>query len=345
MQPERPLLTIAIPTYNRSRYLAELLTVLAPQLRNHPEIELFISDNASPDDTQQVVERFRTEGMECRYLRNEENIGSDPNFLQCFQEARGRYFWMVGDDDILVPGSVEKIAALLSGADYDVVFARPYGFRERYDEVVIRDPLGRSAIAIEDGGLFTSFTGTMLTFISAVIVNRERFFAIGAPDPARLVGTNLIQFGWVLPLLQSFRRGLIVYGGQVAGREANSGGYSLSGVFGRNLRQITSALLGNDSDLAACIVNKTLRTWFPGVVVQWRKSEGGSFGSQKFHELLKPIFGSNIRYWIFVFPAIKAPLGIANALVQVNNTFISRLDSAFLAIRAMVSPRCHPVRA
>ena len=48
MPPERPLLTIAIPTYNRSEYLAQLLTALAPQLAREPRVELLISDNASP---------------------------------------------------------------------------------------------------------------------------------------------------------------------------------------------------------------------------------------------------------------------------------------------------------
>jgi GT2 family glycosyltransferase len=46
----RPLLTIAIPNFNRAGYLKEL-SLLAAQLRNEPRAELIISDNASPDET------------------------------------------------------------------------------------------------------------------------------------------------------------------------------------------------------------------------------------------------------------------------------------------------------
>ena len=40
MPPERPLLTIAIPTYNRASYLSELLESSLEQLAAHPEVEL-----------------------------------------------------------------------------------------------------------------------------------------------------------------------------------------------------------------------------------------------------------------------------------------------------------------
>lgn len=200
MPPEKPLLTIAIPTYNRSRCLSGLLSTLMPQLEKETSVELVISDNASPDDTAEVIHRLCPESSRYRLLRNAVNIGADANFLQCFHEARGRYFWLVGDDDILVPGSVEKVRRLLGAGDYDVAFVRPYAFRERFDEVKVQDRLGRTAMVVEDSERFTEMTGVMLTFISAVIVNKDRLTQSAAPDPSAFIGTNLIQLGWVLPL-------------------------------------------------------------------------------------------------------------------------------------------------
>ena len=49
MQNERPLLTIAIPTYNRSAFLGELLSCLRDQCMSDPRLELLVSDNASTD--------------------------------------------------------------------------------------------------------------------------------------------------------------------------------------------------------------------------------------------------------------------------------------------------------
>ena len=88
MQPDRPLLTIAIPTYNRSACLAQLLEALAPQLMGESRVELIVSDNASPDDTSAVVAAFRDKGFALNYSRNETNIGADANFIKCFELAQ-----------------------------------------------------------------------------------------------------------------------------------------------------------------------------------------------------------------------------------------------------------------
>ena len=48
----KPLLTLAIPTYNRSAELQAMLVVLLPQLAGHDEIDLYVSDNGSTDETE-----------------------------------------------------------------------------------------------------------------------------------------------------------------------------------------------------------------------------------------------------------------------------------------------------
>lgn len=330
MPPERPLLTIAIPTYNRSALLAELLSILVPQLETEPSVELLISDNASPDDTWDVVMRFCSNNPRFRVLRNPVNIGSDANFLQCFREARGKYLWLVGDDDILVPGSVAKIATLLSAADYDLVFVRPYAFRKRFDEIKVQERLGRTAMIVRDPEQFAEMTGIMLTFISAVIVNMDRL--IQAPDPSRLIGTGLIQLGWVLPLLEEYRSGLIIYGGLVAGRRANSGGYSHSKVFGQNLKRIAFELLQRRSHLAHRIVNNALRSWFPELVLELRRRTAGAFDYEDLDVSLRPIFGDNPRYWLFVYPAIKAPLWLAATCSLIHRRIILKAEATVRAL-------------
>ena len=48
MRNESPLLTIAIPTYNRAKNLDELLTQMLGQINGDPRVQLLISDNCSP---------------------------------------------------------------------------------------------------------------------------------------------------------------------------------------------------------------------------------------------------------------------------------------------------------
>src|ERR1035438_10666701 len=112
----KPLLTIAIPTYNRAGCLKELLSVLADQLKDEPRVELIISDNASPDETPFVVQDFVSRGLRVRYIRNTQNIGADANFLQCFEQALGKYVWLFSDDDLIVPGGLAKILTYCGAA-------------------------------------------------------------------------------------------------------------------------------------------------------------------------------------------------------------------------------------
>src|SRR5579864_4619501 len=147
-QPTRPLLTIAVPTYNRAGCLRELLSGLADQLQNESRVELIISDNASPDETPTVVQDFVARGLHVRYIRNAQNIGPDANFLQCFEQARGKYVWLFSDDDLIVPGGVVKIVEYCEAADYDLISLSNYPFEEshtpiaagaRYDAIQISD--------------------------------------------------------------------------------------------------------------------------------------------------------------------------------------------------------------
>ena len=79
-QQHRPLLTIAIPTYNRAWCLRDLLSSLASQLKDESRVELIVSDNASPDETPSLVQDFVARGLRVRYLRNAENTRSRRKF-------------------------------------------------------------------------------------------------------------------------------------------------------------------------------------------------------------------------------------------------------------------------
>jgi abequosyltransferase len=97
-------LTIAFPTYNRAALLDRQLAWLSRALAGHEaQCEILISDNASPDETPAVVERWRNalseRGATVRAERNARNVGAIRNIASCITRARGRHVWTVGDDD------------------------------------------------------------------------------------------------------------------------------------------------------------------------------------------------------------------------------------------------------
>jgi glycosyltransferase involved in cell wall biosynthesis len=92
------LVSIGIPTYNRANsYLKYALRSAVNQ--TYKNIEIIVSDNCSPDNTEMVVEEFNDPRI--RYYRQKENIGPLNNRNFCLEQARGEYFVMLLDDDLI----------------------------------------------------------------------------------------------------------------------------------------------------------------------------------------------------------------------------------------------------
>lgn len=101
--------TVAIPTFNRSKYIAESVRSVLNQ--SFSDFELLIVDNASIDNTHDVISNF--EDSRIRYIRNNNNIGMMENWNKCIENALGDYLLILGDDDILQPEFLEHSAVML----------------------------------------------------------------------------------------------------------------------------------------------------------------------------------------------------------------------------------------
>jgi len=113
---ENPLVSIAIPTYNRAdSYLKEALQSVLNQ--TYQNFELIVSDNCSSDDTELVVKNFRDNRI--RYFKQTENIGQNNNCNFCLAQARGKYFMLLYDDDLIDPDFLEVCTNAIP-ADRDV---------------------------------------------------------------------------------------------------------------------------------------------------------------------------------------------------------------------------------
>src|ERR1700733_4834649 len=222
MPPERPLLTIAIPTYNRHDCLAQLLEVLGPQLSNESRVELVISDNASSDDTPGVVAAFRAKGFTLRYTRNETNMGADVNFLRCYEMARGEYVWIFGDDDIIVPGGLRVVLGCLEDRKYDLLYLKAQGFQGKY-KIGPQAEFTGNVQRFSTPRDFALYTYTHLTFISANILRKASLESIPHEDFSKFVGTCLVQLSWTFSLLRGNARCACLLDKVVANRLDNGG--------------------------------------------------------------------------------------------------------------------------
>jgi glycosyltransferase involved in cell wall biosynthesis len=319
MQSNKPLLTIAIPTHNRSSFLDELLLSLARQYEGDPQVELLVSDNASTDETPGIIAAYVARGLPIQYLRNVENVGADANFVQCFEQARGKYVWLIGDDDVLVPGAIAKIVQYLREGDYNLVYVNSYSFQG--DASPNRVESGRPPKVIKDVRLFVRAIYINFTFVSGNIINKDQVIASNQIKLSSLVGTNLAQLGWIYASLNGYVRGLYVQEKLVGMRTNNTGGYMLSQVFGPNLKAVTDRCL-NDGSLARSIMNGTLMRFLPAALLNSRRSSERFEKEHAPDTILRPVFRGNIRYWFFLYPIIKMPYFLASAwffLIRVLN--------------------------
>lgn len=104
-------LSFCIPTYNRAEYLPELLDSIISQITDDLEgkIEICISDNASTDNTEEVVQTYKQKYDHITYHKNKENLGPDLNYLKSVEIASGEYCWFMGSDDALKQGALKRI--------------------------------------------------------------------------------------------------------------------------------------------------------------------------------------------------------------------------------------------
>ncbi len=133
-----PLVSLCIPTFNRSRYLNSLLETLRLQMAAFPyAYEIVISDNASTDNTPELI-AHHAQWLPIRCIRQSENIGCFPNVQFVMTQAQGRYMIYMSDDDCVLGEPLAQAIAAMQADDsiavtyapwllYDLVAQQPQG--------------------------------------------------------------------------------------------------------------------------------------------------------------------------------------------------------------------------
>ncbi len=307
-----PLLSISIPTYNRVQCLERLLTILHEQSANDPRVELIVSDNASTDGASAVVEDFLRRGMKLRYIRNQVNVGGDENIRRCYTMARGKYTWVFGDDDVIAPGALRKLLALLETSEYDLLFLAPYHFPGEGTRFLPHRRARRDVLKVTTSPLRLADlvdTHSDFMFISSVIINRERADGVVPADLTPYVADNIIQLAWILPVLKNLRRGMFLDAQWIGQATLNAaGGFDATHYYGRRFMKALDTALGPDSPLKRRLINNHLTMWaFCWLEWRWHNISKEKIDVADPHRNLLPVYGSNPRYWLSVYPLIAFP--------------------------------------
>ena len=139
--------TVGIPTFNRAGWLRESIESVLAQ--TFADFRLIVSDNASDDDTPEVVRSFDDERI--HYVRSERNVGPVGNFNRLIALAETEFLVLLPDDDVLYPGHLAATIDVLERFDTVGLVHSAFEFIDAQSRVVRGvEPLGsRSPVKID----------------------------------------------------------------------------------------------------------------------------------------------------------------------------------------------------
>ena len=135
----KPKVSIIIPTYNRANYIEQ--TIESALVQDYENYEVIVSDNASTDDTQEVIKKY-LKNSKFQYYKNETNLGMVKNWHKALYEySSGEWFLILSDDDYIIDKSYISKAVKLIKKDknINIVYANGYMKYEESGEMVPLD--------------------------------------------------------------------------------------------------------------------------------------------------------------------------------------------------------------
>ena len=175
-----------MPTYKGAAHLrAAIDSVLA---QTFADFELVVVDDNSPDATPEIVATYADPRI--RFLRNATNLGPEGNWNRCRDEAHGRYFKLMPQDDLLDPECLARQVAVFE-KDAECRLAIVFGARDIIDasgrKILRRAAFGHHAARIAAHDLIRGCVrrGTnLLGEPGNVLLRRELAERVGPFDAA-----------------------------------------------------------------------------------------------------------------------------------------------------------------
>jgi glycosyltransferase involved in cell wall biosynthesis len=106
-----PAVSIVLPTYNGSRYLAEAVRSCLDQ--TFADFELIIVDDCSTDQSPQIIAEFAAGDPRIRTVRHQQNRRLPGAINTGMSLSRGQYLTWTSDDNLYRPNAIAEMVAAL----------------------------------------------------------------------------------------------------------------------------------------------------------------------------------------------------------------------------------------
>lgn len=128
MPTTKPFLTFAIPTWNRQREVTVCVESIASQIKETiRHVTIIVQDDCSTDGTRQAIEDLQAKYPFIQYRCTEKRTDYSAAFRSLFTVADSEWVWTFGDDDMLMPGALDKMLKVLTDTDCEFIHVAETG--------------------------------------------------------------------------------------------------------------------------------------------------------------------------------------------------------------------------
>ncbi|PKB22448.1 glycosyltransferase family 2 protein [Janthinobacterium sp. 64] len=319
-----PLLTIAIPTYNRVECLQLLLESILKQILeaeiSEEDIEILVCNNASTDTTMEYL-RSLSNFPGLNVVNNDINCGGDANIVFCCEAAAGKYAWIMGDDDLPKNGAISALIKFIKENRPDMIYLPAKwvdGDLTSFSEEKIFD---KSFTAVNNFKLAVE-SNIFLTFISSWVMNMDIYRSQeGGVKYNRFLGSFLSQLEWELTILNNGSNFFIANDIWLIARAGNSGNYEILDVFSINYNKIIDEKITKNKKINKFLKKSMLWSFIPLLIFGLRKNTMGKFGvfdNKKVTKMLKLEYGSNLFFILLIYNIINSQILIAKIYLKIT---------------------------
>jgi len=166
-----PLLSIVIPSNNRTELLDEAISSVIAEPGWNPDCELCISDNSDNEETKELLRTKYADVPGIVYRRSLDAPSLDENVNMAISMANGEYAWVFGDDDLITHGFLEYLIGYLRDLSPDIVILNSRSFQGR--EVVEESRLaleGPKVYGPDNNDAFLADLGGYLTYVPCIVI-------------------------------------------------------------------------------------------------------------------------------------------------------------------------------
>lgn len=172
-------ISVVLPSYNGGSYLKQQLDSILEQLTKIDE--LVISDDGSSDETLAIAEEYQAKDQRIRLLSGPRQ-GIKKNVAYALKHTRGQYIFLADQDDIWLPGKVDKVMdAFFQQKAFVVIHDARVFTGENSDNIQLE-----SFFAFRDAGPGVMKNIVKNSYIGCCMAFRRELLALVLPIPNQI---------------------------------------------------------------------------------------------------------------------------------------------------------------